>query len=89
MLAQRPSPPEAPPVVGPRATQAPAWPQHPPATSQPEPADDDRPAGPSRRRFPRWLIQVIGFVASAVIGITMGYLIVYWLFPQSGLLKIW
>jgi molecular chaperone DnaK len=38
---------------------------------------------------PRWLVAGIGFVVSALLGLTIGYWIIIRLIPQSGLFKLW
>jgi len=38
---------------------------------------------------PRWLVAGIGFVISALLGLTIGYWIIIKLMPQSGLFKLW
>jgi len=43
----------------------------------------------TRAPIPRWLINVVGFVASAIIGLGLGYLLISWLFPESGILRFW
>ncbi len=51
-------------------------------------AADESEAEPSPG-VPKWLVQVIGFVVSAIVGLGVGYLLVSWLFPESGLLNPW
>jgi len=41
------------------------------------------------RPIARSWISTIGFVVSAIVGLWLGYLVVSWLFPQSGLLNLW
>jgi len=43
---------------------------------------------PAKRRIPRWLITLVGFALSSVIGITVGYILVTKLFPQHGLPRL-
>ncbi|MGQ9505601.1 MAG: Hsp70 family protein [Thermogutta sp.] len=38
---------------------------------------------------PRWLVAAIGFVLSAVLGLSLGYWLIVKFMPQSGLLRIW
>ncbi|NUQ63235.1 MAG: Hsp70 family protein [Pirellulales bacterium] len=42
--------------------------------------------GLGRFRIPMWAVTVIGYVLSAVIGITVGYLLINWLVPNSNIL---
>lgn len=38
---------------------------------------------------PRWLVAAIGFVLSAVLGLSLGYWLIVKFMPQSGLLRLW
>jgi len=84
----------APPVVGPGgggATSAAAA----AATATPDPfaaATAAATAAPTettvyetvpRREVPRWLVIVIGYLLSAIVGLSLGYLVLMWLRPES------
>jgi len=36
-----------------------------------------------RREVPRWLIIVVGYLLSAIVGLSLGYLVLMWLRPES------
>ncbi|MHC4405026.1 MAG: Hsp70 family protein [Planctomycetota bacterium] len=57
--------------------------------TDPEPVAPAARRRPSPERLPRWVITVIGFLVSAVVGLGLGYWILSWLFPQSSLLNLW
>ncbi len=88
-------PPEgSPPASGPQAppdrpdsARPPSHPRDIPAAK--DQAEWDRPDEPVPKPVPRWLINVVGLIVSAIIGLGLGYLIVSWLFPESGLLRLW
>ena len=42
-----------------------------------------------KRRIPAWVITVVGFVVSSIVGIVVGYLVVTRLFPDHGLPRLW
>jgi molecular chaperone DnaK len=95
--------PSPPPVPGEREappTKAAAGP--PPVRTQPpktatgnepiektDPGEAEEATPGARKPVPRWLIQWIGLVISAILGLGLGYLIVSWLFPGSGILNLW
>jgi len=54
-----------------------------------QPPGGPPPAARRQRPIARWWINLIGFVVSAIVGLGLGYLVVSWLFPQSGLLRLW
>ena len=87
-------------VAGPRplGEQAPAAGagSSPDVTESPTPppiarsAEEETPVdAPPRKPIPRWLINLVGFVSSAIVGLGLGYLIVSWLMPESGLPRLW
>jgi hypothetical protein len=41
------------------------------------------------RKIPRWLLALIGYGTSAVVGLGLGYLLIRWLFPNSHLPSLW
>ena len=84
-----PPPNEGPPLPsgGPRARGA-AF-QPPADRAGADFRDQQLPEGPTRDPIPRWLISFVGFVGSAIIGLGLGYLLVSWLFPESGILQLW
>jgi len=57
--------------------------------SEDVPAAAFRPARPSREKgqpgggFPRWVISLIGYGLSAIAGITLGYYLIRWFFPEA------
>ncbi|HUT95649.1 MAG TPA: Hsp70 family protein [Thermoguttaceae bacterium] len=63
--------------------------QPPARAADPEWARREPPVARRRRPIARWWINLIGFVVSAIVGLGLGYLVVSWLFPQSGLLRLW
>lgn len=38
---------------------------------------------PTRRRIPRWAVNVIGHITAALIGLAMGYMVMHWFRPDS------
>jgi molecular chaperone DnaK len=42
-----------------------------------------------RRRMPRWVLGVIGYGTSAVLGLGLAYFLLRWLFPGSRLPSLW
>jgi len=60
-----------------------------PPTGYPDGSAHEPPRARGRRPIARWWISTIGFIVSAIVGLWLGYLVVSWLFPQSGLLRLW
>jgi hypothetical protein len=60
-----------------------------PGPARPEPTDVAPPQGPAQRPVPKALISVVGFAVSAIVGLTLGYLILRWLLPDSRILQLW
>jgi hypothetical protein len=77
---------EGPPPVGARPPKT--APGNEP-TGQTDPGQPEEPKPRARRPVPRWLIQVVGFGISVILGLGLGYLVVSWLFPESGILQLW
>ena len=63
--------------------------QAPASALGPGPLPEDRPATPSGRGSRRWLINVVGLILSAIVGIVLGYLLISWLVPNHGLPRLW
>jgi len=79
----------APTVSVPTATSIePAAEAQQPTAPSPDLAGQEQPEVCVRRPIPRWVINVVGFVGSAIVGLGLGYLLVSWLFPESGLLRL-
>jgi molecular chaperone DnaK len=55
----------------------------------PEASPPSEESRPRRRRVPRWLITVLGFALSSIIGLILGYIVVTRLFPNHGLPRLW
>ncbi|MBN2477453.1 MAG: Hsp70 family protein [Pirellulales bacterium] len=62
------------------ATSGPTPPSAPDRTSPPASGRTGQPASP--RRLPRWAILLIGYVASAIVGLGLGYLVLSRLRPE-------
>ena len=63
--------------------KAPAEPEQPAASTQPEETIDFRPETASRGWSLGWLIVVLGYAISAIVGLGLGYLVLRWLVPDS------
>jgi len=84
--AQRaPAPPS--PQAGPhdRAGQAQATGAAPSPKPAFQPLDEEDET--DERALARWLINLIGFVVSAIVGLTVGYFLVKWFLPGSGIVN--
>jgi len=75
------------PSGGPRAKRAVLRPSA--GRAEADSPDQRMPETPTHEPIPRWLISVLGFVGSAIVGLGLGYLLVSWLFPESGILQLW
>jgi molecular chaperone DnaK len=82
-LPQTPAPPGA-HTDGLSASPTPAAPP-----AHDEPVDEARRQAQADRRIPGWLVNLIGFAISAIVGLAVGYVIVCWLFPEAGFPKFW
>jgi len=70
----------------PRADRAPSGYQEPFGVNRDYSQTSQPPGGRlSNLKIPMWLVTVIGYILSAVIGITVGYLLISWLVPDSNL----
>jgi hypothetical protein len=76
--------PQAPGAAGPQPGIPPV--PVPPADQPPIPTPEEARGVP---RVPRWLITVLGFLLSSIIGILLGYIVVSKLFPEHGLPRLW
>lgn len=78
------------PPAGPGAALATAGPAPPPvqpgaegAAAAGSAAASGAPEAPSRGGIPHWLVIVIGYLLSAIVGLSLGYLVLMWLRPES------
>jgi molecular chaperone DnaK len=83
-----------PPAQAPRAAGADRAPSHARSPRPTAPPTSDRPewvapGKPRKKRIPRWLIGVLGFIGSALIGLGLGYLIIALFFSESGIFPFW
>ncbi|NQT16705.1 MAG: Hsp70 family protein, partial [Planctomycetes bacterium] len=91
----------APPVAGDTPpVQAPPLPSGDQGAKQAAPASPTPPTGEepldweplevsTRGPIPWWVINVAGFVTSAIVGLGLGYLLISWLFPDSAIIRFW
>jgi hypothetical protein len=42
-----------------------------------------------KRRISRWILGLVGYGVSAIVGLGLGYFLIKWLFPGSHLPSLW